>query len=288
MFKRIFLFILTNILVVTTISITLAFLGINPRSGAWQDLMVFCLIWGMGGAFISLLISRWSAKMMLGIKVLEPNKAGDLDWLVRMVHEISRSAGLPKPPEVGIYESPEVNAFATGPSRSRALVAFSSGILRSMDKEQIRGVAGHELAHVANGDMVTMTLIQGIVNAFSMFLARVIASIVAQNVREEQRFLVRTLVVIGLDIFLSLLGSMVVMWFSRQREFRADAGSAKYCGRTPMVSALKALAGARQPAANQPALATLKISGKAGGFWRLFASHPPIEERIARLEGLRQ
>ena len=288
MVKRIFLFVLTNILIFVTISLVLNILGVRPYMTAagidYSQLLVFCLVWGMTGSLISLALSRVMAKWMLGVQVLKPGQAGELEWLVEMVSQIARSAGLPKAPEVGVYNSPETNAFATGPTKSRALVAFSSGILRQMDREQIRGVAGHEIAHIANGDMVTMMLLQGVVNAFVMFLARVIAFVISQNVKEESRYWVHFLTVFVLDILLSILGSLVVMWFSRQREFRADAGSARYVGRAPMISALEALKrGQMLPEAHR-SLATMKISGKTKGWLHLFASHPPLEERIAKLE----
>ena len=276
-----------------TISIMMNLLGVRPylsRSGIdYNSLMVFCLIWGMGGSFISLAMSRFSAKMMMGVKVISPENPGAHAELLNMVTQLARAAGLPKTPEVGIYESGEVNAFATGPTKSRALVAFSSGLLRTMSRSEIEGVAAHEIAHVANGDMVTMTLIQGVVNAFVMFFARVIAFAVSRSVREESEALVRFLVTITLDILLGILGSMVVAWFSRQREFRADAGGAQYAGRGDMIGALTALQRLHGRAevegeAQHASLAAFKISSvPKGGFMALFRTHPPLEERIARL-----
>ncbi len=287
--KRIFLFLLTNILVLVTISLVINLLGVRPyitEAGIdYQSLMIFCLIWGMGGSLISLALSRWMAKMMMGVKLIKPGQSPESDQIYNMVAGISKAAGLPRTPEVGIYESPEVNAFATGPSKSRALVAFSSGLLRSMNREQIEGVAAHEIAHIQNGDMITMTLIQGVVNAFVMFFARIIAFAVSQSVKEEQRHLVHFLVTIVLDIALGILGSILVCWFSRQREFRADAGSARYVGRDKMISALDFLGRMRQFPEQHASIATLKISGKRGSGWlSLFASHPPIEQRIKALE----
>ena len=178
MLKRILLFVVTNILIVTTISVLLNVLGVRPYLSAsgidYQALLVFCLIWGFAGAFISLALSRVMAKWMMGIKVIQPNDP-QYGWLYGMIEVLARGAGLPSIPEVGVYDSPEINAFATGPTKSRALVAFSSGILRNMNRTQLEGVAGHELSHIQNGDMVTMTLLQGIVNAIVMFLARIIA-----------------------------------------------------------------------------------------------------------------
>lgn len=289
MIKRVALFLLTNLLVIATISIVLNLLGvghyITSAGMDYQSLMIFCLVWGMGGAFISLALSRIMAKAMLGVKVIKPGQGGEYEWVYEMVSQISKSAGLPTP-EVGIWASPEMNAFATGPTKRRALVAFSTGILANMDRQQLAGVAAHEIAHIKNGDMVTMTLLQGVMNAFVMFLARAIAFAISQSVKPEQRHWVHFLVVIVLDILLSILGSLVVMAFSRHREFRADAGSAQLVGRESMIAALKMLARGRMlPQSEAASLATLKISGKRrGGFMRLFASHPPLEERIAKLE----
>ena len=288
MLKRLFFFFLTNILVLVTISIVLNVLGVKPYITAqgidYQSLMIFCLVWGMGGALISLAMSRFMAKMMLGVKVIDPNNPGQYRWLHDMVAQHARQAGLPNVPEVGVYSSPEANAFATGPMKSRSLVAFSSGILASMNADQLSGVAAHEISHIANGDMVTMTLLQGIMNAFVMFLSRIIAFAASQSVKEENRYVVNMLVTVVLEILLSILGMIVVFWFSRQREYRADAGAARLAGRERMISALELLGRARLLPQQPASLATLKISGKTGGFMALFASHPPLEERIARLQ----
>jgi heat shock protein HtpX len=293
MIKRVLLFLATNILVVATISIVLQLLGVRPYLTAhgidYGSLMTFCLVWGMGGAFISLAMSRVAAKWMMGVKVIDPQRAsGELGDLVRTVHRLSLAAGLPAMPEVGVYDSPEVNAFATGPTKARALVAVSTGLLRGMTPRQIEGVLGHEIAHVANGDMVTMTLIQGVVNAFVMFFARVIAFVVSQNVKEESRRTVNFLVTMVLEIAFSLLGAMVVAWFSRLREFRADSGGARLAGRGGMIDALKALkrSSERVGVEEHAAVATLKISGAPGGFLALLSTHPPLDERIARLEAM--
>ena len=294
MFRRVGLFLLTNILIVVTISFLLRILGVQPyltSSGIdYQNLMIFCLVWGMAGSFISLAISRKMAKWMMGVQLVDERSAGVEGWLVQTVHQLARQANLPKMPEVGIYQSPEVNAFATGPSKSRSLVAVSTGLLQTMDKNQIHGVLGHEIAHIQNGDMVTMTLLQGVVNAFVMFFARAIAFAVSQNVKDENRAMVNMLVVIGLEILLGLLGVMVVAWFSRKREFIADAGGARLSGRENMTSALVGLQRLYNPIVDQeakehPALAAYKISGgRSGGLRALFATHPPLEERIARLQ----
>lgn len=287
--KRIVLFMAVNLLVVLTISIVLQLLGVHgymtARGLDYRALMIFCLVWGMGGAFISLSLSRIMAKWMMKVQVINPSQAsGEAAWLVTTVHNLSRVAGLPALPEVGVYHSPEVNAFATGPTRSRALVAVSSGLLERMDRRQVEGVLGHEIAHVANGDMVTMTLLQGVVNAFVMFFARVIGYVASQQVKEEARRTVQFLVTIVLEMVFSLLGMILVARFSRWREFRADAGGARLAGRESMISALQALQATTGLVDNrQPALATFKISGRRGGLLALLSTHPPLETRIERL-----
>lgn len=287
MFKRIFLFLLTNILVMVTISIVLNLLGVGPylrqNSIDYSNLAAFCLIWGMAGSLVSLGLSRIMAKWSMGVKVIDPNSPGQYAGLVAMVHDISKRANLPAMPEVGVYDSPEVNAFATGPTKSRSLVAFSTGLLGRMNREEVEGVTAHEIAHIANGDMVTMTLLQGVINAFVMFFARVISFVLSQNVKEENQSMVRFASTLVLEIVLGLLGALLVCWFSRQREFRADAGSAKYVGAGSMIAALRRLSSATQLVDNSaPALATMKISGKS---MSLFSTHPAIEDRIAALEG---
>lgn len=293
MIKRIVLFLLTNILVMVTISILLSVLGVGPYMTArgidYSALMMFCLVWGMGGAFISLAMSRMMAKWMMGVQVIDPRNPGQFASLVEMVTELSRAAQLPVVPQIGVYQSPEINAFATGPSKRRSLVAFSTGILHQMNREELAGVAAHEIAHIKNGDMVTMTLLQGVVNAFVMFLSRVIAFALSQNVKEENRQMVNWLTVLVLDIVLTLLGSIVVFWFSRQREFRADAGAAAIGGRGRMIAALECLRrvhGTRsdESAQSEEAFSTMKISGKSGGLMALLSTHPSLEERISRLQ----
>ncbi len=295
-FKRIFFFFLVNILIIVTISIILSLLGIQgylTSTGIdYGSLMVFCLIWGMVGAFMSLALSRVMAKWMLGVKVINPSTNDSREReILNMVYAMARSANLPKMPEVGIYNSPEVNAFATGPTKSRALVAVSAGLLSRLDRREVEGVIGHEIAHVANGDMVTMTLIQGIINAFVMFLARVLAFFVSQffrgnDDREGPSPFMNMILVFLFEIVFSMLGLIVVSFFSRTREFKADRGGAQIAGRDKMIGALEALQRTTQLINNEHAsLATLKISGKkTGGIVSLFASHPPLEERIQRLK----
>lgn len=300
MFKRIFLFLAVNILVVITLSVILNVLGVQPYLTPYglnyESLMIFCLIWGMGGAFISLGLSRIMAKWMMGVKVIDPQtRDPELSSLVQMVHDLARAARLPAMPEVGIYESPEVNAFATGPTRSRSLVAVSTGLLNRMNRDEVQGVLGHEVAHIANGDMVTMTLIQGVVNAFVMFLARAIAYALTMAGRgkdgEEGAAsspLAYYAVQFVLEIVFMILGSIVVAWFSRQREYRADAGGATLAGREQMIQALQGLKRtfeAVDPTA-QPAIQALKISSRPGGIMRLFSTHPALDDRIARLKSL--
>ena len=295
--KRITLLMLVNILVMLTIGIivSLVFRGPVARMGGYQNLFLFCFIWGMGGAFISLLLSRWMAKVMMGVRVIDPNTSDpDEQRLVQTVHNLARTAGLSVMPETGIYNSPEINAFATGPSRSRALVSVSSGLLAQMRQYDIEGVLGHETAHIANGDMVTMTLIQGVVNAFAMFLARILAFALSRgsSSRDDDRggnFFMEWMLINVFQTVFMVFGMIVVNWFSRWREFRADAGGARFAGRDHMLSALRRLksiheAGADLAGPQKPAVQALKISGRTGGFLALFASHPPLDERIARLE----
>jgi heat shock protein HtpX len=294
--KRFSLLMVVNLLVMLTIGliVSLLFRGLATRLGGSQGLFLWCFVWGMGGAFVSLALSRWMAKMMMGVQVIDPNTPEpELRRLVQTVHNLARSAGLSTMPEVGIYDSPEINAFATGPSRARALVAVSSGLLSRMRQYDLEGVLGHETAHIANGDMVTMTLIQGVVNAFAMFLAWVLAIALSRGSdRDDDRggnpFMEWMLMNLFQTVFM-MLGMIVVCWFSRWREFRADAGGALYAGREHMLSSLKTLqaiheGGADVAGQQQAAFQALKISGKTGGLLALFASHPPLEERIARLE----
>lgn len=301
MFKRIGLFLAVNLLVVLTISILLNVLGVKPYLTAYglnyESLLIFCLIWGMGGAFISLALSKVMAKWMMGVQIISP-KSGNAQELelIEVVHELSRAAHLKVMPEVGIYDSPEINAFATGPTKSNSLVAVSTGLLRQLKKEEVRGVLGHEVAHIANGDMVTMTLIQGVVNAFVMFLARAIAYALTmtRGQDEEERQgapLSFYIVQIGLEMGLMVLGSMVTAWFSRYREFRADAGGARLAGRKNMIQALEGLKRTmdqndnHEPSGNATAaIQSLKIAGRSSKFLKLFSTHPPLDVRIERLQ----
>lgn len=293
--KRIFLFVLVNILIVTTISVVLSLAGVQPYLDAkginYQSLLAFCVIWGFGGAFISLGLSRVMAKWMMGVKVIDPqspefNSDPELIRLVTKVHGFARKAGLEKMPEVGFYESEELNAFATGPSRNRALVAVSTGLLHHMDEQELDGVLAHEIAHIANGDMVTMTLVQGVVNTFVMFLARVIAFFASQLVADDKRNIVQFITTFILELVLGMLGMIVVAFVSRKREYRADFGGASLASTASMIAALERLKvnSALPQEEEQPALASLKISGKTGSFLKLFATHPDLNDRIERLK----
>lgn len=295
--KRIFLFLTINILVVVTISIILNLFNVRPYLNSYgldyQSLMIFCLVWGMGGAFISLGLSRIMAKWLMGVQLIDPQtKDPELRKLLNTVYSLAKDAHLTVMPEVGIYNSPEVNAFATGPTQKRALVAVSSGLLNRMSQKEVEGVLAHEVTHIVNGDMVTTTLLQGVVNAFVMFLARVLAFVVSGRNREGQSSsnFSYMMLVFFFEIVFMVFGSIVVAWFSRKKEFRADLGGAQLAGKEKMIAALESLRALKQvqdPRTAQPAYATMKISTPVkSGFMTLFSTHPPIEERIARLRQL--
>jgi heat shock protein HtpX len=298
MVKRIFLFLVINLCVVITLSLILNLFNVRPFLTAYgldmRQLLIFCLVWGMGGALISLSLSKMMAKWLMGVKVVDPQTLDpELKTLVSTIHALSREAKLPCCPEVGIYESSEVNAFATGPTKRRALVAVSRGLLNRMGPKELEGVLAHEISHIVNGDMVTMTLIQGIVNAFVMFLARILAFAFSGLGRDRQgntsnSYFGYMMLVFVFEVIFMLLGSIVIAFFSRFREYRADQGGAALAGKEKMISALQTLLSLqkiRDPAYEKPAIAALKISshGKRG-LLQLFASHPPLEERIARLQ----
>lgn len=290
--KRITFFALVNLGIMLMLSLVTNLLGIRPYLDAqglnYGSLMLFCLVWGTGGAFISLWLSKWMAKTFYGVQMLE--RSGQLGWVVEMVHDLARRARLSKMPEVGIYESNEINAFATGPSRDNSLVAVSSGLLHKMTREQIEGVLGHEVAHIANGDMVTMTLLQGVMNAFVMFFARVVAYIIDNSLRSDDReggglgFFGYMMTVFVFEMVFGLLGQMITSYYSRLREYRADQGGAKFAGRDKMIRALEALQ-MDYTAVSQTqegALAALQISSKSK-FLQLLSTHPPLESRIEAL-----
>lgn len=296
MARRIFLFLCLNVVVLLTISLLLSLFNVQPYMSKYgldmKQLLLFCAVWGFGGAFVSLALSRLMAKWAMGVQVIDPDTTNMQERrLLQLVHALAHKARLPKMPEVGIYDSPETNAFATGPSRSRALVAVSSGLLNTMNWEEIEGVLGHEISHVGNGDMVTMTLLQGVVNAFVMFFARVLAFALTRvgkrsdGSAEEPSPMVYNLLVFLFEIVFMLLGALVIAWFSRYREFRADAGGSSLAGKGKMVSALKCLQAVHETPdlkVEQPAFQAFKISNKKG-ILHLFSSHPPLEMRIQRL-----
>jgi len=294
MFKRLFLFLATNLLVIATISIITSALGLHSYLTAYgidyQRLAFFCLIWGMGGSFISLWMSKFIAKIAMSIVIINPNNTTREErFLIDIIYGLARKAGLSTMPEVGIYHSPELNAFATGPTRNNALVAVSSGLLSSMNRDEIEGVLGHEISHIANGDMVTMTLVQGIINSFALFLSRIIAygvSIALSRGEEKEEgasSLTYFALTFVLDILFTLLGSILVAAYSRYREYRADQGGAKLAGRDKMIAALRRLQNVQEVEDNRaPSLATLKIAHHAS-WLELFSTHPPLEKRIERL-----
>ena len=285
--KRIVLFVLTNLAVVVVLGIVASLLGVNRYLTAnglnLGSLLVFAAIMGFGGAIISLLISKPVAKWSAGVQVIEQPRSADEAWIVETVRKFADKAGIGMP-EVGIFEG-EPNAFATGAFKNSALVAVSTGLLQGMTREEVEAVIGHEVAHIANGDMVTMTLIQGVMNTFVVFLSRVIGYAVDSFLRKDARggpgigYWVTTIV---MDILLGFLAAIIVAWFSRQREFRADAGSAGLLGRKqPMINALARLGG--MVPGELPK--SIQAFGITSGVGKLFSTHPPIEERIARLQG---
>ncbi|MEO7386126.1 MAG: protease HtpX, partial [Gammaproteobacteria bacterium] len=269
-------------------SVTMRLLGIDQyMAGSGQDpaaLLVFAAVLGFGGALISLAMSKFIAKRSTGARVITQPANADEAWLVATVRRLATQAGIGMP-EVAIYDAPDVNAFATGARRNAALVAVSTGLLRKMSRDEVEAVLGHEITHVANGDMVTLTLIQGVVNTFVIFLSRIIGRFVDQVIFRSERgngpgFFITVIVA---QLVLGVFASMIVAWFSRQREFRADAGGAKLAGRQKMVAALEGLQRAHEPAALPDGLKAFGISGGVSRFGRLFMTHPPLPERIAAL-----
>jgi heat shock protein HtpX len=291
MFKRVALFIATNLAVLLVLSVVLRLLGVDrilDESGAginYEALLVLSVVIGFGGSFISLAISKWMAKRSTGAKVIESPSNDTEAWLFGTVQRLSQQAGIDMP-EIAIYDAPDMNAFATGARRNSALVAVSTGLLRGMKKDEVEAVLAHEIAHVANGDMVTLALVQGVVNTFVIFLSRIIGHIIDRVVLKNDRgygigYFVSVIVA---QLVLGVLASIIVMWVSRHREFRADAGSAKLNGKQPMINALARL-DQRGPAQLPESLEAFGISGRDGqGLKRLFMSHPPIQERIAALQ----
>jgi len=287
--KRIIYFLATNLAIVLVLSITMRILGVEPYLNAkgldLGNLLAFAAIMGFGGSFISLAISKWSAKRMSGAVVIEDAKTPTEIWLIKTVRAQADLVGI-KIPEVAIFDSPEVNAFATGMTKNSALVAVSTGLLDKMSKDEAEAVLAHEVSHIANGDMVTLTLIQGVVNTFVMFLSRVIGYAVDKIIFKTEKgtgpaFFVSMIIA---ELVLGVLASMIVMWFSRQREFRADAGAAKLSSTNKMIAALERLQAEHEPSALPKQMVASGISGNGTtGFKRLFSSHPDLSERIAAL-----
>ena len=290
--KRILLFLATNIAVLVVLSIVLRLLGVDrilDESGTGLNminLLVFAAVFGFGGSFISLAMSKWMAKRLMGAQVItDPRSAAEI-WLVETVKKLAMSANIGMP-EVAIFDSPSPNAFATGMNKNKALVAVSAGLLNAMNKEEVEAVIGHEISHVANGDMVTLSLIQGVVNTFVIFLSRVVGHFVDRVILKNEEghgigFFVATLVA---QILFGILASIVVMWFSRQREYRADAGGAKLAGTQNMIAALERLKqGVSEPLPDQ--MAAFGINGKPSrnSLALLFMSHPPLDDRIEALK----
>ena len=289
--KRIALFVLTNVAVLAVIYIVLGVLGVQgvlAENGTDLDLgslLVFSAVVGFSGSLISLAMSKWIAKMSTGAHVITSPRNSAESWLLNTVHRLADKAGI-RHPEVAIYDAPDVNAFATGPTRNNSLVAVSTGLLSRLSEREVEAVLGHEISHVANGDMVTLTLLQGVVNTFVVFLSRIVGFVVDRVLLRNERgagpgFFLASLVA---QVLLGILASMIVMWFSRRREFRADAGGAQLAGRDSMIRALQGLQRSTQPAQLPEAMRAFGISGGRGAFGRLFMSHPPLEERIAALQ----
>lgn len=290
--KRIFLFLMTNIAIMLVLSVILHLFGLDRvlnQSGTELDytsLMIFCAVFGMGGAFISLLMSKWMAKKMSNARVITSPGNATERWLLDTVAKQAKAAGIGMP-EVAICPGLEINAFATGANKNNALVAVYQGLLNNMSQDEVEAVLAHEVSHVANGDMVTLTLIQGVVNTFVLFLSRVIGHLVDRAVFKVERghgpaYFITTIIA---QVVLGILASMIVMWFSRFREFRADEGGAKLAGNHKMIAALKRLNSAHENSDLPEQLSAFGISGKVSdGLKKLFMSHPPLEERIAALQ----
>lgn len=287
--KRIIYFLATNLAIMLVLSITMRLLGVEPYLNAngldLKNLLAFAAIMGFGGAFISLAMSKWSAKRMSGAVVIEEPRTPTEIWLIKTVRTQADMVGI-KMPEVAVFDSPEVNAFATGMTKNSSLVAVSSGLLNKMNKDEAEAVLAHEISHIANGDMVTLTLIQGVVNTFVMFLSRVVGYAVDKIIFKTEKgtgpaFFVTMIIA---ELILGVLASIIVMWFSRQREFRADAGAAKLSSSKKMIAALERLRDEHEPSVLPKQMAASGISGSgAGGLKRLFTTHPSLDERIAAL-----
>jgi len=289
--KRVLLFVGTNLAILVVLGIVVNVLGVGrflgPQGINFGALLVFAAIFGMGGSLISLAISKWVAKRAVGAQVIEQPGSATEQWLVQTVRRQAQRAGIAMP-EVALYRSPEPNAFATGPSRNNSLVAVSTGLLENMSQDEVEAVLAHEVSHVANGDMVTMALIQGVLNTFVIAIARVVGFAVdralhGNNDEYHGPGIGYWVASIAAEIVLGILASFVVMWFSRQREFRADAGGASLAGREKMIGALQRLQAVHEPSHLPDQMAAFGINGGGGTLAKLFMSHPPLEERIAAL-----
>lgn len=290
--KRIVLFLATNLAIVLVLSIVARVTGLDQwlavRGSSLSGLLLFAAFFGFAGSFISLALSKWMAKTSMGVRVIQQPANATEQWLVNAVANHARAAGIGMP-EVGIFDSPEPNAFATGARRNAALVAVSTGLLQRMNEQEVAAVLGHEITHVANGDMVTLTLIQGVVNTFVIFLSRIIGNIVDRTLfrSDDGRGPAYFITVIVSQLLLGILANMIVMWFSRWREFRADRGGAQLAGTGNMIAALERLQSVHEPLpAQQFAAFGIATGPVPGGIMRLFMSHPPLEERIAALQTL--
>lgn len=293
MLKRFGLFALVNIAIMVTISFVVSILGLEPhlQGVGYEGLLLWSLLWGMGGAFISLMLSKTLVIRGMGLTVIDPSTTDSFErTLVTTVHHLAKGAHLPAMPTVAVYDSPEVNAFATGPSKSNSLVAVSTGLLRNMNQNEVNAVLAHEVSHIANGDMVTMTLIQGVMNSFVLFFSFIVSKLIAASLRSDERgssYMMEFMIRMALQVVFGLLGSIVVNWFSRHREYRADAGAGSLVGRQDMIAALSRLKqNSRLPqdvSHDEPAYASLKISGK-DAFSALFSTHPSLDDRIRKLK----
>jgi len=290
--RRIFYFLLTNIAVLIVLSATMRILGVEPYLTPYglnyQSLLAFAAIFGMGGAFISLALSKWTAKRLTGAKVIDSPSNETEAWLFRTVSDLAKESGIGMP-EVAVYQAEDMNAFATGMRRNKALVAVSNGLLKRMDRNEVKAVLAHEVSHVANGDMVILALIQGVVNTFVLFLSRVIGHTVDRVVFKNERghgpaFWITTIIA---ELIIAVLASTIVFYFSRKREYRADSGAARLVGKKPMIEALEALKASMKQPHLPDKMAAFGISGaKKRGMAALFATHPDLDDRIRSLESL--
>jgi heat shock protein HtpX len=287
--KRIVLFLATNLAIMLVLSVVVHLLGLDRylegQSINFGGLLAFAAVFGFGGSFISLAMSKWMAKRAMGVRVIDQPRNDAERWLVETVRQQAQVRGIGMP-EVGVFESPEPNAFATGARKDAALIAVSTGLLQRMGDKEVAAVLGHEISHVANGDMVTLTLIQGVVNTFVIFLSRIIGNLVDRTVfrSENGRGPAYFISVIVSEMVLGILASLIVLWFSRYREFRADRGGAELVGKNSMIAALERLKSAHEPLPAQLSAFGIASGRRAGGIKKLFMSHPPLEERIAALQ----